>query len=214
MKKLLFLLMSVFAGACVAEASTGFFFTAATGQSRINAKYTSLYTDATRETAVGAELNSHTLYWSVGLGFSLTDLLRVTAGYEDWGKSTAPAGTGADQIYPLTVGDRGYYVSYAPMIKVFPRVSIDPEIGLLYSNIDISTDFGRSNGFVDTNVRLGHSTLPRYGIGISVHLPGTFVVGVKYLQIELPGAGPRFGSAFFTEKIRARTLVLSAQCSF
>lgn len=106
------------------------------------------------------------------------------------------------------------YVSYAPMIKIVPAISIDPDIGLLYSDIQIGTSFAGAHGISDANTRSGYSTRLRLGLGMSVHLPGSFVVGVKYLQTDLPEATLRAGASFYTDKIRLRVIVLSGQYSF
>jgi opacity protein-like surface antigen len=218
MKRILCMLAMILTSASLAQASTGFFITAGAGQSRINSKYTSRYVDTARSSVPNSELNAHDLYWSVGCGYSITDLLRVTAGYEDWGQSTAPSsvstGSGAAEIYPLTIGAKGFYVSYAPMITLFPGLSVDPEIGFLYSNIRIGTDWGRATGGADANNRSGYTSRPRYGLGLSLHLPGPLVVGLKYLQTDLPESELKPGASFFTNKIRPRTFVLSAQYSF
>ncbi len=214
MKKLLCIVMSVLAGTLVAKASTGFFVTAAAGQSRIHTNYASRYTDDARSSVPNSELNANNLYWSVGCGYSVTDLLRVAAGYEDWGKATAPSTISTGEIYPLTVGAKGVYVSYAPMIKIVPAISIDPDIGLLFSNIHIGTNFASAHGISDANTRSGYSTRLRLGLGVSVHLPGSFVVGIKYLQTDLPEATLKAGASFYTDKIRSRVVVLSGQYSF
>ena len=213
-KKLLCIVLSVLAGASVARASTGFFVTAAAGQSRIHTNYASRYTDDERSSVPSAELSANQLYWSVGCGYSVVDLLRVTAGYEDWGKATASSTISTGEIYPLTVGTKGVYVSYAPMIKIVPTISLDPDIGLLYSDINIGTNFARAHGISDANTRSGSSTRVRLGLGLSVHLPGSFVVGIKYLQTDLPDAALKAGASFSTDKIRLRVLVLSGQYSF
>jgi hypothetical protein len=199
----------------VAEASTGFFVTAATGQSRFDTKYTSRYVDAARSSVPNAELNAHNLYWSIGCGYSVTDWVRVTAGYEDWGKSTASSSSSTGEIYPLTVGAKGVYLSYAPILHIIPLISLDPEIGFLYSDIHVGTDFSAAHGVSDSNFKSGYSMRPRYGLGLSVHLPTVpVVVGIKYLQTDLPDAKLNPGSNFFTDKIRPRTVVLTAQYSF
>ncbi|MFT3781881.1 MAG: hypothetical protein QM790_07685 [Nibricoccus sp.] len=207
----LVVLMVALALASLAEADTGFFLTAAGGQSRFRTKYTTRYTDATRSSVPNAEVNAHDLYWSVGAGLSFTDLLRVTAGYEDWGQTTGSSASATGQIYPLTVGAKGFYASYAPMIHVIPLISVDPEVGILYSDVKLRTNF-QSDG--DPNIQSGYTARFRYGIGISVHPPGPFVVGIKYLQIDLPGAEFKAGSSFFTDKIRPRVVVLTAQYNF
>jgi opacity protein-like surface antigen len=214
MKKLFCIAVSVLAGATAAEASTGFFVTAAGGQSRIHTKYTSRYTDATRSAIPNSEVNAHDLYWSVGGGVSFTDYLRVAAGYEDWGKTTGPSTTPSGEIYPLTVGAKGMYVSYAPLFRIIPLISVDPEIGFLYSDIHIGTNFSSTSGMSDSNTKSGYKTCLRAGIGVSVHLPGSFAIGIKYLQIELPDTDSKVGSTFFTDKIRPRTIVLSALYTF
>ena len=218
MRKPLCILLPVLLGASTANAGTGFFVTAAAGAARIHTKYTSRYVDAARSSVPSSELGAHDLYWSVGGGYSLTDLLRVTGGYEDWGKSTAPSfvtsGSVSEEIYPLTVGAKGFYISYAPMITVVPGLSVDPEIGFLYSDVHIGTNFGSTTGTADTNFRSGFTTRPRYGLGLSLHLPGPFVVGAKYLRIDLPESKLRAGASFFTDRIRPNTFVVSAQYSF
>lgn len=210
MKNALCILLLLAAGT-VAQASTGFFVTAAGGQSQFRTKYTSRYVDATRSSVPNAEVNEHAAYWSVGCGFSFTDLLRVTAGYEDWGKVTGSSTAPTGEIHPLTVGAKGFYASYAPMIHVIPFLSIDPEVGVLYTDVHVRTSF-QNDG--DPNIQSGYSTRFRYGLGISIHPPGPFVIGIKYLQIDLPGSDLKAGSTFFTDKIRPRTIVLTAQYSF
>lgn len=214
MQKLLCIILAVFVGATVTRASTGFFVTAAGGQSRFHSKYTTRFTDASRSSLPNSEVNAHDLYWSVGGGYAFTDLLRVTAGYEDWGKATGPSTSASGEIYPLTVGAKGFYVSYAPTIHVLPLVSIDPDIGFLYSDIRIGTNFSNTTGVSDSNTKSGYTTRLRMGLGVSVHLPASFVVGIKYLQIDLPESSAKAGASFFTDKIRPRVLVLTAQYSF
>lgn len=214
MKKLLCIVMSVLAGAAVAKADTGFFVTAAAGQSRIHTSYASRYTDAARSSVPNSELSTNNLYWSVGCGYSATDLLRVTAGYEDWGKATAPSAISTGEIYPLTVGAKGVYVSCAPMIRILPAISIDPDIGLLFSDLHIGTDFASAHGISDANTRSGYSTRLRLGLGMSLHLSSSFVVGIKYLQTYLPEAPLKAGASFSTDKIRPRVILLSGQYSF
>lgn len=206
--------MSVMAGASVARASTGFFVAAAAGQSRIHTNYTSRYTDAARSSVPNSELRTNNLYWSVGCGYSVTDLLRVTAGYEDWGQSTAASAISTGEIYPLTVGAKGVYVSIAPMIKILPAMSIDPELGLFYSDTRIGTDFASAHGISDANTRSGYSTRLRLGLGVSLHLSGSFVVGVKYLQTDLPETASKVGASFYTDRIRPRVVALTGQYSF
>ena len=195
----------------VAQASTGFFVTAAAGQSRFSTKYTTRYVDAARSTVPNAEVNEHANYWSVGCGVSFTDYARFTAGYEDWGKVTGSATSPTGEIYPLSVGAKGFYASYAPMIHVFPFLSIDPEVGVFYTDIHMRTNF-QSDG--DPNIQSGYSARMRYGLGVSIHPPGPFVIGLKYLMVDLPGAELKPGSTFFTDKIRPRTILLTAQYGF
>ena len=210
MKKTLCFLLVCVAGS-IAQASTGFFVTAAGGQSQFRTKYTTRYTDATRSAVPNSEVNEHSNYWAVGSGVSFTDFLRVTAGYEDWGKVTGSSTTPTGDIYPLTLGAKGFYASFAPMIHVIPFLSIDPEFGVLYTDIHVRTNF-QNDG--DPNIQSGYSSRFRYGLGLSIHPPGPFVIGIKYLQIDLPEAKVRAGSSFFTDKIRPRTIVLTAQYSF
>jgi len=210
MKKTLCFLLVCVAGS-IAQASTGFFVTAAGGQSQFRTKYTTRYTDATRSAVPNSEVNEHSNYWAVGSGVSFTDFLRVTAGYEDWGKVTGSSTTPTGDIYPLTLGAKGFYASFAPMIHVIPFLSIDPEVGVLYTDIHVRTNF-QNDG--DPNIQSGYSSRFRYGLGLSIHPPGPFVIGIKYLQIDLPEAKVRAGSSFFTDKIRPRTIVLTAQYSF
>lgn len=214
MKKLFCIMMAVLASALATRASTGFFVTAAGGQSRFHSKYTTRYTDASRSSIPNSEVNAHDMYWSVGGGYSFTDLFRVTAGYEDWGQTTGSSTSPSGDIYPLTVGAKGFYVSYAPMIHVIPLISIDPDIGFLYSDIHVGTNFAGANGISDANTQSGYTTRLRMGLGISVHPPGPFVVGIKYLQIDLPESHAKTGASFFTDKIRPRTIVLTAQYNF
>jgi opacity protein-like surface antigen len=206
--------MSVLVGASVAQASTDFFVTAAVGQSRIHTNYASRYTDAARSAVPNSELSAHELYWSIGCGYAPADLLRVTAGYEDWGQATAPSAISTGAIYPLTVGAKGVYVSYAPIITIVPAISIDPDIGLLFSDIHIGTDFASATGISDANTRSGNSTRLRLGLGVSVHLSETLVVGIKYLQIDLPEATLKAGASFYTDKIRPHVIMLTGQYSF
>jgi opacity protein-like surface antigen len=210
MKKLLCFTLMCFA-APLLQASTGFFVTVAGGQSQFRTKYTTRYVDATRNSVPNSEVNEHGNYWAVGGGYSFTDFLRVTAGYEDWGKVTGPSMSPTGEIYPLTVGAKGYYASFAPMIHVIPFLSIDPEVGVLYSDVHLRTNF-QNDG--DPNIQSGYSSRFRYGLGISLHPPGPFVIGIKYLQIDLPEAKFRAGSSFFTDKVRPRTILLTAQYSF
>jgi hypothetical protein len=141
-------------------------------------------------------------------GFSFTDFARFTAGYEDWGKTTGSSASSTGDIYPLTVSAKGFYLSYAPMIHVLPLISIDPEVGVLYSNVHVGTNFASSVGLADTSTKSGYSARKRFGLGVSVHPPGPFVIGVKYLQIDLPAP------SYVTEKIRPNTIILTAQYSF
>jgi hypothetical protein len=213
MKKLFCILISILAGAEIARAGTGLFITAAAGQSQVHTNYISRFVGPF-DSVPSSVLDAHNLYWSIGGGYSATNLLRVTAGYEDWGKETAPSMVSRGAIYPLTVGAKGVYASYAPAIKIAPRLSIDPDIGFLLANLHIGTDWARTYGVSDANTKSGYSTRLRLGLGMSMRLPRHFVVGIKYLQTDLPEMSLKPRASFYTDKIRPRAFMLSGQYSF
>ncbi len=88
---------------------------------------------------------------------------------------------------------------------------VGTDLGVFYTDIHLRTNF-QSNG--DPNIQSGYSARMRYGLGFSLHPPGPFVIGLKYLMVDLPGAERIAGSTFFTDKIRPRTILLTAQYSF
>ncbi len=161
-----------------------------------------------------ADLDERNLYWSVGGGYEFTSLLRVVAGYEDWGVSTGSSSSAAGEIYPLTVGAKGIYAAYAPVLKLAFGFQLEAEVGFLYSDLNIGTDFGSAHALRDVNVRSEYSVRPRYGIGLSYRLPIAFTVGIKYLKLDLPESKLQAGSAFYTDKIRPSTVVITAAYNF
>jgi len=200
----------------VARAGDGFFVTASAGQSRVKTNYVSRYLDSARSSLPQSKLDGRNLYWSVGVGYGLTNLLRVVAGYEDWGKSTASsAAADGTALYPLTVEAKGVYAAYAPVLQLALGLELQAEVGFLYSDLHLGTNFGSINNVSDTNVRASYSLRPRYGLGLAYKIPVLDVkVGIKYLQIDLPDARVSAGSAFSTGNIRPSTVVVSAQYSF